>query len=218
MSDELRFVSYAEFGQQFFDQAVTADRVVGAVNLLAGQPIDVGPMGVGPGRLVRLTARGSIGTARIEVVPGDWISYRVELPVALSFEVDLGLDVHRFKADLLVPLVLAARAAEGLLVFIDVTPPKPSEIALNLQAQGLRASVTKVVAGVEDEVRRFVATYVSREVEKPHIKAARVIDVGAAVEGAWERIAPSSPSPTASAITEDLARAIDDESWQGPTG
>ena len=215
MSD-LRFVTYAAFGQQFFDQAVTEERVLGAVNLLAGQPIDVGPMGVGPGRLVRLTARGSIGAATIAEVPGDWISYRVELPVALSFEVDLGLDVHRFKAALRVPLVLAAKAAEGLLVFIDVVPPRPSDIALDLQAQGLRASVLKGVAGVEGEVRRFVATYVAREVEKPHIKAARVIDVGAAVDGAWERIAPTAPSPTATAIADDLEQAIDDEPWQGP--
>lgn len=211
----MSFVSYAEFGQQFFDQAVTAERVVGAVNLLAGQPIDVGPMGVGPGRLVQVTAQGSIGQASIVEVPGETISYRVALPVALSFEVDLGLEVSRFTAHLVVPLVLVAHAADGLKVFIEVRPPKPDELELDVQAQGLRASMLKRVAGVEGEVRRFVAKYVAREIEKPHVRAARVIDVGAAVDSAWARIAPTSPSPTAALITDDLRQAIGEQEWEG---
>ena len=213
--NEPRFVSYAEFGQQFFDQAVTAERVLGAVDLLAGQPIDVGPMGVGPGRLVRLTARGSIGRASIAEVPGEWIAYRVELPVSLAFEVDLGIEVQRFKAGLRVPLVLSARACEGLKVFIDVRPPNPGEITVDLQAQGLRASVLNKVADVEGEVRRFVAKYVAREVEEPHVRAARTIDVAASVDAAWERIAPTAPSPTAELITDDLNQAIGEEDWDG---
>jgi hypothetical protein len=213
--NEPRFVSYAEFGQQFFDQAVTAERVLGAVDLLAGQPIDVGPMGVGPGRLVRLTARGSIGRASIAEVPGEWIAYRVELPVSLAFEVDLGIEVQKFKARLQVPLVLSARACDGLKVLIDVKPPNPGEVTVDLQAQGLRASVLNKVADVEGEVRRFVAKYVAREVDKPHVRAARTIDVGASVDAAWARIAPTSPSPTAALITDDLRRAIGDEEWDG---
>ena len=48
-------IEYREWGE-FFRTAVTAERVLGGINVLAGRLIDVGPMGVGPGRLVKVTA------------------------------------------------------------------------------------------------------------------------------------------------------------------
>src|SRR5215210_7969889 len=169
----MEFVSYAEFGEQFFRCAVTEERVLGAVDLLAGQPIAFGPIGVGPGRLVKVTARGDIGACAMEPVQRDEVSFRMVLPVALSFEVDLGIEVHQFTATLTVPLVLTARAGKRLQVFLDVTPPEAQEIGIELRANGLRASVLQRVAGVETEVRRFVAKYVAREIEKPYVTAAR---------------------------------------------
>lgn len=217
--EPLPFVSYGAFGHQFFQRAVTPERVLGGVNVLAGQPIDFGPTGVGPGRLVRLTATGRIGAATGESHhSGEDIGFRVTLPVSLGFEVDLGLEVHRFNAGLLVPLVLTARAVDEVKVFIDVAPPRPSDIVIDLQARGLRASMLQRVAGVEGEVRRFVAKYVSREVEKPHVRAARIIDVGAAIDHAWERLIPQSPAHTAQVITDDLEEALVAETWEGPAG
>lgn len=211
-SADVEFVSYRDFGEQFFTQVVTEERVLGAVNMLAGQPIDFGPTGVGPGRLVKLTAHGSIGAATSEpVFAGDLVAYRMTLPVDLSFEVDLGLEVHRFRAGLSVPLVLTARAVHGLKVYVDVTPPASRDIGIRLRADGLRASVLKRVAGVEGEVKRFVAKYVAREISKPYVEQARMIDVAGQVERAWERIAPRSPSPTAQHIGGDLHQAIREE-------
>ena len=211
-TDDIDFVSYGEFGRQFFTEVVTEERVLGAVNMLAGQPIDFGPTGVGPGRLVKLTAHGSIGAATSEpVFAGDLVAYRMTLPVDLTFEVDLGLEVHRFTATLSVPLVLTARAVRGLKVYVDVTPPAARDIGIRLRADGLRASVLKRVAGVEGEVKRFVAKYVTREISKPYVQQARMIDVAGQVDRAWERIAPRSPSPTAEHIGGDLHQAIREE-------
>ncbi len=210
--DDLEFVSYREFGEQFFAQVVTEDRVLAAVNMLSGQPIDFGPKGVGPGRLVKLTATGAIGAARSEPVPdGDVVTYRMTLPVDLAFAIDLGLETHRFNATLAVPLVLAARAVSGLRVYIEVRPPRPHEVDIQLRAEGLRASVLQRVAGVEGEVKRFVARYVEREVTKPYVRKARLIDLRAQVDRAWERIAPHAPSPTAEHIRGDLREAIEEE-------
>ena len=211
-SGDVEIVSYREFGQQFFTQVVTEERVLGAVNMLAGQPIEFGPTGVGPGRLVKLTARGAIGDARSEPVRGgEAIAFRMVLPVDLSFEVDLGVEVHRFTARLSVPLVLTARALAGLKIYIDVEPPHSHQIGIRLRAEGLRASVLQRVAGVEGEVKRFVAKYVGREIAKPYVRQACTIDIGAQVDKAWERIAPRSPSPTADHITGDLRDAIQEE-------
>jgi hypothetical protein len=209
---DLTFVSYRDFGEQFFARVVTQERVVAAVDVLAGQPIKFGPKGVGPGRLVKVTVDGAIGAASSEpVFDPDHVAYRVQLPVDLRFDLDLGLETHTFEGSLLVPLVLTVRAADGLRVFIDVTPPRPREVGLSLRAQGLRASVLQRVAGVEGEVKRFVATYVAKEVDKPHIRKARVFDVGDQVDRAWASIAPHGESRTAEAITGDFVEALEEE-------
>lgn len=209
-SESLAFISYAEFGEQFFAHAVTEERLLEAVDRLAAQPIVLGPVGVGPGRLVRLSASGGIGRASAERVPGDEVGHLVRLPVTLAFEVDLGLEVHRFEARLDVPLTLTIRAVDRLRVYLDVTPPGADEITIDLQAQGLRASVVQRVAGLEGEVRRFVASYVAKELEKPYVRDARLIDVADAIDAAWARLVGDGPSQTAEHLTDDLAEDLEE--------
>ena len=161
------YVEYADWGERFFSSAVSAERVLAGINVLAGQKIDVGPMGVGPGRVVKVTALGEIGTAVGERVTNSPVTFAVTLPASLEFAIDLGVDTHRFTAELLVPLALTARAREDLAIIIDVTPPRASDVGCRLKAQGLRASITQHAAHVEGELKRFVSTYVTREIEKP---------------------------------------------------
>jgi hypothetical protein len=202
-------ISYEEFGQRFFERAVTLERILGGVGTLAGQPINVGPMGVGPGRIAKVTATGAIGQAEATPLPGETISYRVVLPVQLTFDLNLQVDNHRFHADLEVPLVLSAHAAEPLSVVIDVTPPRPDEVGIEFRSEGLRAGLINRVADVEGELRRFVARYVSREINKPHVMKARVIDVAGAMDGAWARLAPKEKKE--STVVHDLEAELERE-------
>ena len=202
-------ISYEEFGLRFFERAVTLERILGGVNTLAGQPINVGPMGVGPGRIAKVTASGSIGQAEATELPGDTIRYRVVLPVELDFELNLQVDTHRFHAELEVPLVLSAHAAEPLSVVIDVTPPQPSEVKVSFKAAGLRATVVNKVADVEGELRRFVARYVSREINKESVMRARVIDVAGAMDSAWARMGPKEKPR--SMVVADLQAELERE-------
>ena len=202
------FVSYHQWGADFFAEAVSGGRILGAVNSIAGQPIDFGPIGVGPGKIAKVRAYGAIGSATAERVDTDDITYRVELPVDLTFELNLQVETHTFHADLLVPLTLTARALDGVRVYIDVTPPHSSDVQVQVQAEGIRASIMQRVANIEGELRRFVARYVAREVSKPHIEAARMIDVAAAIDRAWATI---SPEPTKRAVTDDLNEALESE-------
>jgi hypothetical protein len=210
MTDDgaLPYVSYETFGRQFFELAVTEERVLGGVNLLAGEPIDFGPIGVGPGKIAQITAHGEIGTATASRVVGDEVAFRVVLPVKLDFTVNLQVDSHRFAATLAVPLVLTARAVDGLTVFIDIQPPRTSDIGIDLSAQGLRASILQRVAGVEHEVQRFVARFVAREIEKPHLRKARTINVAGAVSGAWSMIVVKGKDAS---VADDFAAAAEDE-------
>ena len=49
----------------------------------------------------------------------------------------------------------------------------------------MRAAVLQRIAGVDREIRRFVARFVARELDKPHVRAARDIDVAGRIERAW---------------------------------
>ena len=209
MSEEL--IDYAAWGERFFATAVTAERVLSGVNVLAGRPIDVGPLGVGPARIAKVTAKGTIGTASGERVGADPVSFHVDLPVTLRFSIDLGMDKQNFDADIVVPLVITARGRGDLAIVLDVTPPPAAQVVVRLKAQGLRASLTSKAANVEGELRRFVAKYVARELEKPYVRQATIIDVGAAVEKAATGLGPREQSPMADELTDDLPAAMEAE-------
>jgi hypothetical protein len=212
-------VPYAQWGEDFFAEAVSEERVLGAVNTIAGQPIDFGPMGVGPGRIAKVRAYGEIGEAAATRLPpassGGLIGYHVVLPVRLTFEVDLQVDSHRFEAQLLVPLTLVAVALSGVRIWIEATPPTGSEIEVDLQATGLRASVLQRVADVEGELKRFVARYVAHELDKPHVQEVRLIDVSRAIDSAWASIGPTRPrkgsEEAPESATADLNEALERE-------
>ena len=202
------FVSYEQWGADFFAEAVSGERILAAVDNIAGQPIDFGPIGVGPGKIAKVRAYGAIGSASASRLEGPEISYRVELPVDLTFELDLQVETHTFHADLLVPLTLTARAVSGVRVYIEVVPPRTADVQVQVRAEGLRASIMQRVANIEGELRRFVARYVAREVAKPHVEAARLIDVAGAIDRAWATISPDAARP---AVTEDLNEALESE-------
>lgn len=214
MTDAFTPISYAAWGQRFFAVAVTDERVLAGVNTLAGQPIDVGPIGVGPGRIAKVTAHGAIGEAISEPIANEPLSYRVTLPVSLTFEVHLQVDTHRFRADLEVPLILTALAGDGLQIFIDVTAPLPDQVRIDLKADGLRASMLNRVVGVENELKRFVAKYVAREVRKESIMKARTIDVARAIDAAWTSVAPQGTASRE--FTADLGPALEKEIEDNP--
>lgn len=209
MSDEL--ITYATWGERFFSTAVTAERVLDGVNVLAGRPIEVGPIGVGPGRIAKVIASGRIGTATGERVDDNPVSFHVTLPVALKFTIDLGMDKLDFNADITVPLSITAHARADLAIQLEVTPPPPAEVVVRLKAQGLRASITSRAANVEGELRRFVAKYVARELGQPYVQQATVINVARAIDGAAAGLGPREQSPMADELTDALPAAMEAE-------
>jgi hypothetical protein len=142
-------------------------------------------------------------------VSDDPVSFRVQLPVSLEFAINLGVDTHRFVADIMVPLMLTARARADLAIVLDVDPPTAGQVVVRLKAKGLRASITQHAANVEGELKRFIAKYVGREIEKPYVKAARLIDVSGAIDTAVSSL--GLRSPRAEEMTSDLPSALEAE-------
>lgn len=182
-SAQPRFISYGEWGERFFAHAVTAERVRDGVAGLAGRKVSIGPMSVGPVGLVKVSADGEVGMPAVTGRDAEHVAFDLAVPVDLRLLIDTGLDRSRFTAAVLARLTLTARAAEPLRIVIDVAEPEPDHVDVRVQADGLRASVLQVVAGVDREIRKAVARYIRREVAKPEMLAARTIDVGAVLGG-----------------------------------
>ncbi len=172
--------TYEEFGREFFEYAVSRERVLESVREMAAEPIEVGPMSVGPGGVARVTVRGEAGDPTAERLDGDLIRYRVRLPVRLDIAVDRRVDEQRFEADLVVPRGSSAYATDDLRVEVVVDPPRPSDIEVDLQAAGLRAELLQKVAGMEDEIREVVAQQIKDDVAAGAEE--RVIDVRESID------------------------------------
>ena len=54
-----------------------------------------------------------------------------------------------------------------------------------MSSKSIRGEVLRILAGVDGEIRRFIAQYVAEEIDAPHSQAAQVIDVAHQLEQAW---------------------------------
>lgn len=179
------YCSYEEFGVRFFEHAVTPARIHAAMSGLVGNLIEFGPKAVGPGRVARITATGRIGDVTVTQRPGHAVTFRLMIPVDLHLTVRLAGQNHRFHAEMRAGLTLTARAAAPLRIRIDIAPPSADDVEVIVRAKGLRATALRAAADVDGELRRFVARYIGREIDKPHIRQVCDIDVAARIDKAW---------------------------------
>ncbi|WP_327110004.1 hypothetical protein OHB12_19400 [Nocardia sp. NBC_01730] len=176
---EFDWIGYDEFGDRFFSRVVTRDRVFEVVERLAGRPIEVGPLSTGPRNAATVTVNGSVRVPRLVDRPAEPVAFDVTLPVSLDITVDV-LKANRYRADVEVPLVLTARAADPLLLVIDVPPPDLGDIRMEFTAHGMRAAALGALAGIKKQVVAQVARVVGKELTDP---ASRTIDVAARIDG-----------------------------------
>nr|WP_245838990.1 hypothetical protein [Nocardia donostiensis] len=177
---EFDWIDYEEFGRRFFPLLVTRERVQDVVQRLAGRPIEIGPVRTGPRDSATLTVRGAVRDPEVSDVLGDGPEPRFDLriPVSLDITVDV-LKANRYHADVVIALRLVARAADPLLIVIDVAPPSPEDIGLEFAAHGVRAATLGKLAGIKKQVIAQVAKVVRRELADPAI---RTIDAGARID------------------------------------
>jgi hypothetical protein len=57
-----------------------------------------------------------------------------------------------------------------------------------VSSKSIRGELLRVVAGVDGEIRRFIAQYVDDEIETPESQAAQVIDVAQQLDQTWKGI------------------------------
>ena len=187
-----------DFGHDFMRLVLHRDRIMASIDRILGEDFALGPIGAGPGRrLARATARGRYGKTYGEELPDPELGYRVFLPVDVDFDLDLHVDNLRFHADLIVPIEIRMRVERPLTIHWDITPPTPESVVLKVNTSDRRSAIVQRVAGIDDELRRFLVRFVTRELEKPHVVKATRLDLLAMIDNAWPALAdqflPNSP-------------------------
>lgn len=180
------FVSYEEFGRRFFEIAVTEERVAAAFAEIAGGDFELGPMAQGPGGLAKISAKVQIQQPHVRRAVGETINFAIRIPLVIALVVDLRLDKQRFVVDGDIALRAAARAADPLLIVIDVAKPRPSDIAVHVTSKSVRGEILRIVADVDGEIRRFIAAHVAGEIDSPAAQQAKIIDVATELSSAWD--------------------------------
>jgi hypothetical protein len=196
-AEPARAIGYDEFGMRFMNLVLHRDRVMESINRVLGEEFQLGPIGAGPGRKVaKVTANGTFGRAYGEALP-DVVGYEVNLPVDVAFHLDLGVDMLRFNAEVLLPLRLTMELVEPLTILWHITPPHPDSVVMTVASDSRRATVLQKLTGLDGELRRFIVRFVDRELDKPHVQKAMSIDLVTLIDNAWEHIAaqfmPNSP-------------------------
>jgi hypothetical protein len=182
------YVSYETFGRRFFEVAVTEERVGAAFAAFAGNEFDMPPMAQGPGKIAKVSARVMIKQPQVSRNVDDSITFDIHIPLLIDLLLDLRLDKQRFKVDGDIALTATARAAEPLLLIVDVAKPRSSDITVHVSSTSIRGELLRIIGGVDGEIRRFIAQYVSEEIDSPQSQKAQVIDVAEQLDQTWTGI------------------------------
>jgi hypothetical protein len=179
------YLSYEEFGRRFFEVAVTEERVGNAIGEIAGEAFEIGPIAQGPGKIAKVTAKVRIQQPRVSRQVGELITFAIRIPLEIDMVVDLRIDKPKFMVFGEISLHATAKAAEPLLLILDVERPRPSDIAIHVTSKTLRAEVVRIVGGIDAEVKRFIAMHVAGEIDSPGAQKAKIIDVADTIDESW---------------------------------
>lgn len=181
-------MTYEQFGRQFFEMAVTEQRVGDAIAAIAGDEFEMGPMAQGPGKVAKVTAKVRIQEPRLTRDVGDKITFAIRIPLEIDLVVDLRIDKPKFMVFGEIALRATARAAQPLLLILDVEKPRASDISIHVTSKSLRGELVRILGGIDAEIKRFIAAHVAGEIDSPASQKAKIIDVAESIDGAWSGV------------------------------
>jgi hypothetical protein len=168
--------AYSDLTGEDVAAVATAARISTTVRNVAGDPISIGPLQVGPGRVARATATGRVRdcTALRDDTDG-LVSYLTVLDLRLDLDVLAAGRHHRFDVELAVRLRITAVSACKQQIRTSVTPPAPDDVTVVLRPRGLQARLLATVGGVEQTVRQEAAAYIAARLDQEDTKAAMLL-------------------------------------------
>ena len=180
---EFEWITYEQFGAEFVSTAVTTDRISAAIEGMTGRGIKIGPFTIGPGGLAGAVAEGAVGTPVVTRRDGDSVTFDVVVPVSLSVVVRLGSSKFQIEIGVEISLVLTARAADPLLIVIDIPPITHRAVKLVVRAEALGAAGEWVLEPIGRIIRNEVATRLNTMLADPAAVKGRIFDVAAMTDG-----------------------------------
>ena len=179
-------ISYEQFGVNFVTKVVTPERVAATIGRVSGTEVNAGPMQAGPGGAASVTATGRIGEITAQVsFRQERLGFDATIPIDLQLDVRVAGAGHKYRGELMVALRLSVRAVEPLSLMIDVDPVRAEDVTVKLHAEGVRAKFLQRLGGIDDEVRRTVASIVAERLESPAARDVRELHILDFVDKAW---------------------------------
>lgn len=180
-------ISYEQFGRAYVRRVLNLPRVLSVIDALLGPTIELGPIGAGPGRaFASVSIVGHFKGTSGRELPGDLLTYAIDLPISVVFTLDLPVDSLTFNADVVVPLTLVVHTAAPTVLRMELDVPAAEEVELRIQPSTRRGALFQKLTGLESELRRFLIKVVSTELSKPYIKRAMELDMEELIEKSWD--------------------------------
>lgn len=176
---------YGDATAQDVAAVATPERVAGTVRDVAGDPVDIGPLRVGPGGVATATAHGRVRdcAVRREDVDG-LVSYLAEVDLRLDLDVVAAGRHHGFDAELVVRLRITVVGASAGQVTTSVAPPVPEDVDAVLRPRGLQSRVLMKVGNVPPIVREEAVAYIADRLTHADVRAAMVLTTAGLDRGA----------------------------------
>ena len=182
-------ISFDQFGRNFMRHIVTTERVAAAIASVVGERIEVGPMAAGPRDAARASLRGKLAgvdVARADADPdGETMRFTALVRLDCTLAVKAPVLDKRYRGTLTIPLLLNVRTASPVRLVIDVEPPSPLDIGVELESRDRSGRLIQVLGNIDGEVRTRTAAEVAHRVEAPEARRHREIDVLAMVDDVW---------------------------------
>lgn len=178
--------TYEQFGVQWIHRVLHKERILRTIDEVLGGQIALGPIGAGPGRA--FASVSFVGTYRPttgELVPGELLTYAIDLPISVVFELGLPMDRLTFNAEVVVPLVLVVHTEAPLKLRLELQTPTEDQIGLELKTDTRRGAMLRKVAGLDAELRRFLLKVLDTELAKDYVRKATHLDMDELIEEAW---------------------------------
>ncbi|MBV8980927.1 MAG: hypothetical protein JO086_08520 [Acidimicrobiia bacterium] len=187
MADD-EHISFDQFGHSFMREVVTADRVAATIASVVGDQIEVGPLAAGPGHAARASLRGKLAGVDASPTGEDGESLRFSAVVRLDCTLAVKAPAlnKRYRGSVTIPLRLVVRTASPLRLVIDVEPPSPPDIGVELESGDRSGRFIQVLGNIDDEVRTRAAAEVAERVDAPEARRHREIDILAMVDDVWQ--------------------------------
>lgn len=184
--DEPPASSYERFGVNWVRRVLHLERILATVDQVLGDQIALGPIGAGPGRaFASISFVGTYHPTTGYEIPAELLTYAINLPISVVFDLDLPMDRLTFNGEVVIPLVLVVHTEEPLKLRLELRTPTEEQIQLQLHTDTRRGSMIRKVAGIDGELRRFVLKVIDTELNKTYVQKATYLDMEVLIAEAW---------------------------------